>query len=392
MSYQGPCASRLFQATGMSHVSPRSRFGPSRRVQIQTHCSEPASQTQSSAPTAPMAILKKSFNKAKAQPKAKASSHKRVAAPKRTGNADLDSQNELQHDMLNQMIDDLIQAPQHITYLYNELQKRKRAGAGTSSVAPEAETLECATSLMKVDEDFKLAWVLGHSDLKDSECVELVKCDQHALDYLVQLATQIGFKTKLPECLKTREVMKRLWDARSIQCGDRLKKLKASGGITAQWEINFLKVGGYQLHFGENGLLAEIEHSATRTRVPVPTAAKVDKSYALVDNFDDMGAHLLLKPLPPLYLHVFFDAKNKQGPHSVPMFVGRPKDMAKLAQNTFEAWEKDTLMMKGMAHSSALGALSDHYQEKNKEAMSKAREQAREALAVKKARRTIAIT
>lgn len=289
------------------------------------------------------------------------------------------------------MVEDLIAEPQHVAHLYNELQKRKRSLIGTSEAVPEAEVLGESGRLTRIDSDFKLAWVDEHSDLTEKDCIELMKADGQSIHYLLQMGLQSGFKLKLPASLRVREVMKRFFDERAELARHRLKDIKKNKGVKADWTIDFLKVGVFALAWGEDGLLTTITHRPTGDTASVPPEARVTKQYKLVDNFDDLNAHMLLKPLPPLHLSAFFGSKEKKGPFAMPSYIGRHSALAADAQATLGAWGRDAVASKGRGSAAAIQELAEHNQGKQSEHTATARAQARAVLKNKKARRSIVI-
>lgn len=282
--------------------------------------------------------------------------------------------------------------PKHIPFIFNEVLKRIRSEEGASSAIEDAEKLEDASTLRRVDASFKLAFVLAQSDLTSKDVVEMTKADAETLNYLSELAIQIGFKTRLPPTLKTREVMLRFWTGRSKALGNRLADIKKCGAVKNNWSIDWLKFGCYELTFSEAGLLCQVRHRTTGDEADIPAGASISKAYKLVDNFSDWTAHLHLPPLPAFFLHSLFDGKAHKGPYAVPGFSGRPKDLAKIADDTLAAWEKDMLASKGKASAEAWQELAAHHSAQQQGQMAKAREQAKAALAKAKARRSIAIT
>lgn len=137
-------------------------------------------------------------------------------------------------------------------------------------------------------------------------------------------------------------------------------------------------------------MLAHVRHRSTGEAADMPAGAAVSKAYRLGDNFSDRTAHLQLPSLPPLFPHSLFDKSARKGPHAVFGFSGRPKDFAKMADDTVAAWESDALAAKGKASSVAWEELAAHPTFVQQTAMAKARQEAKTALA--KARRSIAIT
>lgn len=143
----------------------------------------------------------------------------------KTGNYEEDQSKEVEADMFQQIIDTLCEEPKHIVPTYNFVSKRVKALPDNSSSVP-AETFNELSVLGRIPDDFKLQWLTEHSDLIARDIVQLMKHDAQAANYLIQYATKVQMKFRLPARFKTKEVLKRFLDARYELCGERLGAFK----------------------------------------------------------------------------------------------------------------------------------------------------------------------
>lgn len=89
----------------------------------------------------------------------------------------------------------------------------------------------------------------------------------------------------------------------------------------------------------------------------------------------------------------FFVEKNRDGPCNSLNFVGRPRELQKLATAIFERWEAAaTAAAKRVKPTDeAIAVLKDHKREKAPAHMDRARKLAAEAMRAKRAKRTITL-
>jgi hypothetical protein len=244
-----------------------------------------------------------------------------------------------------------------------------------------------------LDEDFKIAFVTNNSDLQSQDIISLMKLDSSGLNDIFQCGVQLPLKQRLPPELLVKDVVLSFLDERLRVCGGRLGEFKKQQGINKDGLLNYSSsVGSYKLNWDDKTkLLAEIVH-CSGAKVVVNPKLGLTTSYTLSDNFDDFAATLNMHPMPAIKLYTLFDSKSKQGPFSYFSYQSTPKDLAARARQLYSVWETS------MKHASAAvaptavvkRAIEEHRSEKNKATMSKARASAMEALAAKRARRSIA--
>lgn len=114
-------------------------------------------------------------------------------------------------------------------------------------------------------------------------------------------------------------------------------------------------------------------------------------AYQLVDNFDDFGCYLHLRPMPPVKLSAFFAERAREGPFSILNFIGKPRELEKHVESIFAAWEAEAAAINARVRPTeeVIAVLNEHKKDKASQHMTKARAMAARAMQAKKAKRTI---
>ena len=110
-------------------------------------------------------------------------------------------------------------------------------------------------------------------------------------------------------------MLKRFFDWRREQCGDRLRKFKAQGGIVDS-KLKFKKVGSYWLTWSSTlKPLEAVTHVATKAKVVLPPvlSSNITRAWQLDTNNLDQEACMYLPPLKPFLFSSLFEAGT--GPH-----------------------------------------------------------------------------
>lgn len=277
---------------------------------------------------------------------------------------------------------------------FNYLRSEKAKIAARTSVAPASELFGDQSSLSSLDEDFKIALITSWSDLQVEDVVKVLKADPSGVNDMVQYATQLPMRVKLPMEFLVRTLLQEFLSARRVSCGNRLTDFKARGGVQRDGSLSFKgKTGAYDLRFNEAGLLVEVIHNATGESRAINPKTGLCKDHILMDNYDDHSARLVMEPMPPFKLMSSFDQKSKQGPWSVKSYYGKPRELAATAKDMHEAWlAKRAAEANKVSLPQELKATMDqHRAEKRSQNMVKARTAATTALAKKRARRSIVL-
>lgn len=296
-------------------------------------------------------------------------------------------QQQGQAHLLKSMIDDMVADPSHILPMYTHLQGRKASLASASTVAQNAPRFESLSTFSSADDDYKGSWITANSDLSAGDLVAAVKADPAAIDNLMTFACQVAPKQKLPSEFQTKEVFTRFLNARHEEAGSRLKNFKGKSGINNDGSLNF-RAASYSLSFDKEGRLHGIKHFSGE-KATVDISIGITDAWTLASNFDDMAATICRPPLPPLRLATFFG--DREGPHKITNYFGKPKALATRASELFQAWERDELVAKARVTPAVAvkAALDEHRKQKSQAAMDKARAAAKVALQRKRERLTI---
>lgn len=144
------------------------------------------------------------------------------------------------------------------------------------------------------------------------------------------------------------------------------------------------------MEFDKQNVLIKVLHRCGDA-ADVDPKLNVSKNYNLQDNYDDWSAHLSLPPLPPIKLSSFFTPRSRLGPYKFVTYHGRPKDLARKADELYVEWQAQCKMKASLTTPSeeVTQAIKRQRTEKQRETMSRARASAQQALAAKKSRRAI---
>lgn len=144
----------------------------------------------------------------------------------------------------------------------------------------------------------------------------------------------------------------------------------------------------------ETHLLTKILHVAPGDEADVSADYHIKQDWNLQENYSDMGSFIRKLPRPPYKLHIFFSGSARAGPFRYSQVSGqKSKQWEKEVVAKYDTFmtEKGGGMTKGAA-TEAMHKLSELKLERKRAALEKARAKAKEAVAKKKARRTIALS
>lgn len=155
--------------------------------------------------------------------------------------------------------------------------------------------------------------------------------------------------------------------------------------------MNWWKGGAYTLAIREE-IVVSVTHKQTKVTKDI-SGFGMDKTFVFTDGWSDFGAALVKKPLPPARLCNFFAKKTKEGPWSQDCAISKSKAFEKFVASIHESWQQERMEASGSSHDKAAQEAKAQLQEitaERKRNNSKvAREKAEEALASRKAKRTI---
>lgn len=317
----------------------------------------------------------------------------RLPKPVRTGRSAEDEHNDATHRCFQNIIRDLLEDRTHIMPLWTALDERKRKNTVQNSVGAGTSTFESAASLSAIREkEFFVTWISSQGDLTADEVASLTTSWPAALEEIMVRATGIAWHQKLPENLQVREIMKTFLDARHEHMGSPLKQFKSKHQLVPRASlksIDWTKVGVYKPQFGETGELEKVTYDTIV--VDVAAGNGINKRWKLIDNHDPFNAAFQFGSLAPQKVMAFFCAKDKQGPHALISYVGKPKDLARYTENLMNVFRQREQEQHEQLHSadSIKDKLSQAKKVKAKATLAKARLAATEALASKRARRSV---
>lgn len=314
----------------------------------------------------------------------------KLEAAAKSGNAEVDEMACTSFACLNSCVDDLMAYPELTRSVFNfireekkSIERRRQVGGGSVPM------FASQSSILGLEEDFKISFVTANSDLDASDVVKVMRDDPGNLDDLVQYAVQMPMKPKLPLSFMVKACLETCWNARTKALDFPLKQFKKNGGLLDSGRLRFYdKTGCYQLEFkGET--LVGIKHRSGET-VKVPPKSGLGTGHQLRNNHDDWGACLVMPPMPEIKLCSFFCAKGKKGPFQVVNFNGKARDLQTWAEEIHSEWQGRQAALKGTTISAEVQAtINEHRAKRRSEAMDKARTAASKALAKKKARRVV---
>jgi hypothetical protein len=299
-----------------------------------------------------------------------------------------DSTEAAQRELLEQIVNELTEEPSHILPCFTFLQKRKRSCQGDEDdILSSAPKWDCP-SMSKLPDHFKIEFICSRSHITSAHCMELLKNDSLALDYLIHFAVQIPCRVKFPKVCQYQEVVDRFLKQRYLDAGERLEDLRPDNGIK-NGSINWLEIGCYILQWNEQGILCGLKHASGDT-IQVDTENHLTKKYMLTDNFCDWSAALVKQGMPPVKLAGFFE-RSRTGPFKMLNYVGKPKELEQHLTTVFREWEDEARksMQRSGPSKDIVDGLQAHKDAISKQAMEKARSMAKKALETKRAKHAV---
>lgn len=317
----------------------------------------------------------------------------RLPKPVRTGRCADDEHNDATHRCFQNIIRHLLMDRAHIMPMWTAFDERKRKYAVQTSVGASTSTFEVPTSMSAIREkEFFVTWISSQGDLSSDEVVSLTTSWPAALEEMMVRATGIAWHQKLPDNLQVREVMRTFLDARHEHMGSPLRRFKAKHSIGATESLRSLdwtKVGVYKPSWGESGELQKVTYDTVV--VDILPGNGINKRWKLIDNHDPFNAAFQFGSLVPQKVMAFFNARERQGPHALVSYVGKPKELARYTESLMSSFKQREQEQHERLNSadSTKDQLSQAKTAKAKATLAKARVAATEALERKRARRSV---
>lgn len=182
--------------------------------------------------------------------------------------------------------------------------------------------------LRSVDQEWLCAWLVESSSLSAQALTDIMQKDSEAALQLLEYFTSLGLGLRLGKAFQSKVLTAIVLDRRIKMVGDRL--------VTFKWPflkcprghgINWKEVGVYYVEFSAQGICTKILHRPTGDETAPMAHTVVTQDFALVGNWSDWGARLLLAPAD-YHIHQFF-GENK-GPRKHKQWSGSSKEFADL--------------------------------------------------------------
>lgn len=218
-------------------------------------------------------------------------------------------------ERLQELVNGCLQEPSMIDPLYDAYKRRCSdkvkttvAGMSTAVFSPPL------ARIVAMSDPIMLEFLPSVSDLLHGHVATILAADAWSAQQLIVLHSQISLAAKPPPHCQYPEVHRYVMTRRGTECGNPLASVRAA--VSATGVIDWGLIGRFTAEFDDDTkLLKKLTHRQTGHDVIV-SATFVSQDWSLYDNFYDLGAYFQLnKTTPKIYLHKFFDKKQKKGPH-----------------------------------------------------------------------------
>lgn len=164
--------------------------------------------------------------------------------------------------------------------------------------------------LYSLPEEFLAHFINSVSDMSSSDIVAAKRFDPAAAVIMCKFGLDLPAHLKRPRVCMFEDFMMDLLMRRHTQIGSCLSKLKESRTRDAATnQLNFKGKGCYRLSW-RNGILQSVTHISWAVAELDRTKIQITRAYAIVNNFSDREAALLMEPLPPVHILGFFKASG----------------------------------------------------------------------------------
>ena len=327
----------------------------------------------------------------------------KLPRPKVVDDDVVDTDNEAKYLMLQELVSKLLFDSSHILSMYSALQKRllSQSKQVESDANKKFDTAATIGGLTQIAKNYDWFWmdVAEHTDIGPTKLNVADALNPDSTLQLWQFDTQISLNLKTTPELLVKPIMKKIATACREMHGNRLKDVAKLNPIDSVKGVLWGAVpgiGAYSYEFGEDGFLEKIRH-CSGDEVSIPEGQSViTKKYKACELYLDWSAAFVFPNLPPIRLHTFFKAA-KSGPYKYQPLTRSSKVWMNIVAKAKADYEASLLPREVDSKVSdpnlAVGLNELHkQQEAQKKALPKAsRSQAQEALARKRARKTVAI-
>lgn len=314
----------------------------------------------------------------------------RLPAPARTGDELTDGDAAARHLMLQEMVTILLADDSHTADLYTRLKQRVDTKVKQAD-AQHTELFKTFASFRALDSEWAFSYITKHSDLTASDVIAARMKNEDSTAELMTWVTQLPGNLRMTPACQVKPVFSRICDTRRLAVGDRLHHFKQKGGLAADGSVNWKQCGAYTAKFDNAGRLIELRHISGDSIVCSPNA--VTNHFVLIDNYSDWQAAFLLRPMPPVKVHMFFKPSGT-GPYKAPAMTNTAKPWIALLEQAESDWQSAKRVAQGdvaPAGAEAKQQIREYETRVKKDRAEKARAKATEVLQAKRRRREISL-
>lgn len=313
--------------------------------------------------------------------------------PKKSGNRIADDDAASVHSCFEDLVSVCNLRREHVMPLWFKLQDRVVADMETEAAQAQGAILfeKPMGALRGMDEEWLLDWIVKRSGMSVTKLMNAKRQDPETVFQLASMELQLSLQFRLGEGLRLKEVCYITFNKRAEDMGGRLKKFVAAAGTSPfckNGQVDW-KFGCYALQFDKQKLV-KVTHRSSGAVADVSTES-FTADWILEHNWSDSDAQLRKGKFPPVKVALFFDEKEKEGPHANPAMKAKSKSWQQLVEECTKQFEEESARLRqGTTTQATVKAeLQKVRDEQKKSSMDKAREKAKEMLVERRGKRQV---
>ena len=221
-------------------------------------------------------------------------------------------------------------------FMQERLGERKKAVIGANDIADSVDRFQPGSSFAsKGSQEFNKAFIMDHSDFQVAALAKLASHDSQVVPDLMVYGTVLGRSQKFPPELLVKQVFYGFLKAAHTPVAARftqLSKALSSDGKT----VNYDKLVVYEYTFNGEGVLIEVKHLITGDTADVNVLLNITRAWEFMQQFDDFGATVVMKPMEPIKVCSFF--QEDEGPNQWVNYKKQPKKLIEHAKAAYDEY------------------------------------------------------
>lgn len=250
------------------------------------------------------------------------------ACPKiqKTNDSIIDQERELQRKNVMKVIDAMMRAPDIAGSIYDVVEERVNRLKEQQSAATTGGTWKVST-VGHLDENWIATWIMSKASVTRQALEKAKVWEPDTCRHLFAYMNNVTNGLSLPDECNSKQITSLAFDKRWESQGRRLGKLGDTAIFDSNGNVQWNKIGPYELVFGNDGKMTMVRHRGSGDETNAPPEVSITREYALEFGYSDARARAV-RGVSRINIADFFG--KDAGPYKQKSISGKSKIFADL--------------------------------------------------------------